>query len=95
MGHSVKFCEADFAGRIAQKEMQTAASVTSVTVDFIQSIVYVSAVVIALMAYLFNTFFFTELNYAGLDRYLPLSFCTISFQKYAKPLESEQMHAQR
>ena len=61
MGHSVKFFEADFAGRIAQKEMQTAASVTSVTVDFIQSIVYVSAVVIALMAYLFNTFFLLNL----------------------------------
>ena len=61
MGHSIKFFEADFAGRIAQKEMQTAASVTSVTVDFIQSIVYVSAIVVALMAYLFNTSYLLNL----------------------------------
>ena len=61
MGHSINFFEADFAGRIAQKEMQTAASVTSVTVDFIQSIVYVSAIVIALMAYLFNTSYLLNL----------------------------------
>jgi len=57
MGQSVKFFEADFADRIAQKEIQTAGSVTSATVDFIQSIVYVSAIVIALMTYLFNTFY--------------------------------------
>ena len=61
MGHSIKFFEADFAGRIAQKEMQTAASITSVTVDFIQSIVYVSAIVVALMAYLFNTSYLLNL----------------------------------
>ena len=61
MGHSINFFESDFAGRIAQKEMQTAASVTSVTVDFIQSIVYVSAIVIALMAYLSNTSYLLNL----------------------------------
>ena len=61
MGHSIKFFEADFAGRIAQKEMQTAAAITSVTVDFIQSIVYVSAIVVALMTYLFTTSYLLNL----------------------------------
>ena len=40
MGQSVEFFENDFAGRIAQKEMQTATSATNVVIEFVHTIVF-------------------------------------------------------
>ncbi|SFR00366.1 ABC transporter ATP-binding protein [Poseidonocella sedimentorum] len=47
MGHAVGFFENDFAGRIAQKEMQTARAVTDVTVEMLHSVLFALASVVA------------------------------------------------
>ena len=46
LGQSISFFENDFAGRIAQKEMQTARAVTDVVVEFLQTVVFALASVI-------------------------------------------------
>jgi len=47
LGHSVQFFDNDFAGRIAQKEMQTARAVTDVVVDLLQTVLFALASVLA------------------------------------------------
>ena len=49
MGQSVEFFENDFAGRIAQKEMQTATSATNVVIEFVHTIVFSIASVLGAM----------------------------------------------
>ena len=46
IGHSILFFENDFAGRIAQKEMQTARAVTDVIVEILQTVLFALASVI-------------------------------------------------
>ncbi len=46
MGHSVRFFDNDFAGRIAQKQMQVSGGVTEVTSEFINTICFALASVI-------------------------------------------------
>ena len=46
IGHSILFFENDFAGRIAQKEMQTARAVTDVVVEILQTVLFALASVI-------------------------------------------------
>ena len=43
IGHSIPFFENDFAGRIAQKEMQTARAVTDVVVEILQTVLFALA----------------------------------------------------
>ncbi len=43
MGHSVRFFDSDFAGRIAQKQMQVATAVTDITSEFINTICFALA----------------------------------------------------
>lgn len=51
LGQSVSFFDNDFAGRIAQKQMQTAGALTEAVIDFINTVVFalVSAIAAALM----------------------------------------------
>ena len=49
MGQSVEFFENDFAGRIAQKEMQTSTSATNVVIEFVHTIVFSIASVLGAM----------------------------------------------
>ena len=46
LGHSVEFFDNDFAGRIAQKEMQTARAVTDVVVDVLHTVLFALASVV-------------------------------------------------
>jgi ATP-binding cassette subfamily B protein len=46
MGHSVRFFDNDFAGRIAQKQMQVSGGVTEVTSEFINTICFALASVV-------------------------------------------------
>ena len=46
IGHSILFFENDFAGRIAQKEMQTARAVTDVVIEILQTVLFALASVI-------------------------------------------------
>lgn len=46
MGHSVTFFDNDFAGRLAQKQMQTARAVTDVATETINSVTYALATVL-------------------------------------------------
>ena len=50
LGHSTQFFENDFAGRIAQKEMQGARALTDVVVDFLHTVLFaLSSIVAALV----------------------------------------------
>lgn len=52
LGHSMRFFDNDFAGRISQKQMQTARSITAVVVEVIDVVIYAGvmfAVALALM----------------------------------------------
>tara|TARA_B100000902_G_C27285563_1_gene904238 strand:+ start:145 stop:1950 length:1806 start_codon:yes stop_codon:yes gene_type:complete len=46
LGHSIKFFENDFAGRIAQKEMQTSRAVTDVVIEILQTVLFAFASII-------------------------------------------------
>ncbi len=46
LGHSIKFFENDFAGRIAQKEMQTSRAVTEVVIEILQTVLFAFASII-------------------------------------------------
>jgi ATP-binding cassette subfamily B protein len=46
MGHSVSFFDNDFAGRIAQKEMQTATALTNVVIEIIHAVLFALASVL-------------------------------------------------
>ena len=46
MGHAVRFFDDDFAGRIAQKQMQSARSVTEITSEFINVICFALASIV-------------------------------------------------
>ena len=46
MGHAVRFFDDDFAGRIAQKQMQSARSVTEITAEFINVICFALASIV-------------------------------------------------
>ncbi len=52
MGHSVTFFDNDFAGRIAQKQMQTARAVTDVASEFVNVVAFALASVIGSAAFL-------------------------------------------
>lgn len=52
MGHSVTFFDNDFAGRIAQKQMQTARAVTDVATEFVNVVAFALASVIGSAAFL-------------------------------------------
>ena len=52
MGHAVTFFDNDFAGRIAQKQMQTARAVTDVASEFVNVIAFALASVIGSAAFL-------------------------------------------
>ncbi|MEP3295196.1 MAG: ABC transporter ATP-binding protein [Pseudoruegeria sp.] len=52
LGHSVDFFDNDFAGRIAQKQMQTSRAVTSVTVEMINVVAFALASLLASSALL-------------------------------------------
>ena len=58
LGQSVQFFDNDFAGRIAQKEMQTARAVTDVVVEILQTVLFALASVVgaALMLSSVNPF---------------------------------------
>lgn len=43
MGHSVKFFDSDFAGRIAQKQIQVATAVTDITSEFVNTLCFALA----------------------------------------------------
>jgi len=46
LGHSITFFDSDFAGRISQKELQTAGAVTNVVTEFIHTIIFALASVL-------------------------------------------------
>src|SRR5210317_2630753 len=46
LGHSITFFDNDFAGRISQKELQTAGAVTNVVTEFIHTIIFALASVL-------------------------------------------------
>ncbi len=46
LGHSIKFFENDFAGRIAQKEMQTSRAATEVVIEILQTVLFAFASII-------------------------------------------------
>ena len=46
LGHSIKFFENDFAGRIAQKEMQTSRATTEVVIEILQTVLFAFASII-------------------------------------------------
>ena len=52
MGHAVTFFDNDFAGRIAQKQMQTARAVTDVATEIINTVFFALASIIASAAFL-------------------------------------------
>lgn len=52
MGHSVSFFDNDFAGRLAQKQMQTARAVTDVASESVNTVTYALASVIGSAAFL-------------------------------------------
>ncbi|EBA16978.1 ABC transporter, transmembrane ATP-binding protein [Roseobacter sp. SK209-2-6] len=52
LGQSVRFFDDDFAGRIAQKQMQTASAVTSVTTEMINVVAFALASLVGSMALL-------------------------------------------
>lgn len=52
MGHSVTFFDNDFAGRLAQKQMQTARAVTDVASDMVNTVTFALASVIGSAAFL-------------------------------------------
>ncbi|MDO5658695.1 MAG: ABC transporter ATP-binding protein [Paracoccus sp. (in: a-proteobacteria)] len=52
MGHAVEFFDNDFAGRIAQKQMQTARAVTDVATDLVNTVAFALASVIGAAAFL-------------------------------------------
>ncbi|WP_288947625.1 ABC transporter ATP-binding protein [uncultured Paracoccus sp.] len=52
MGHAVTFFDNDFAGRIAQKQMQTARAVTDVATEFVNVVAFALASVIGSAAFL-------------------------------------------
>ncbi|RCW88175.1 ABC transporter ATP-binding protein [Paracoccus lutimaris] len=52
MGHAVTFFDNDFAGRIAQKQMQTARAVTEVASEFVNVVTFALASVIGSAAFL-------------------------------------------
>lgn len=52
LGHSVSFFENDFAGRIAQKEMQTARAVTDVVIEILHTVLFALASVLGALAVL-------------------------------------------
>ncbi|MDO5648752.1 ABC transporter ATP-binding protein [Paracoccus sp. (in: a-proteobacteria)] len=52
MGHSVTFFDNDFAGRLAQKQMQTARAVTDVASDMVNTVAFALASVIGSAAFL-------------------------------------------
>ena len=47
MGQSISFFDNDFAGRIAQKQMQTARALTDVTVEMFNTVIYAMASILA------------------------------------------------
>jgi ATP-binding cassette, subfamily B, bacterial len=47
LGHDIRFFDGDFAGRLAQKQIQAARATTDLVTDFVQAIVYSSASLIA------------------------------------------------
>jgi ATP-binding cassette subfamily B protein len=49
LGQAITFFDNDFAGRIAQKQMQAGRAVTEVTVEFVNTIVFAASSVIATM----------------------------------------------
>ncbi len=53
MGHAVRFFDNDFAGRIAQKQMQVSAGVTEIASEFINTICYALASLVGSLALLF------------------------------------------
>ncbi len=53
MGHSVRFFDNDFAGRIAQKQMQVSGGVTEITSEFINTICYAFASIVGSILLLF------------------------------------------
>ena len=46
LGHSITFFDNDFAGRISQKELQTAGAVTNVVIEFLHAIIFALASVL-------------------------------------------------
>ncbi len=52
MGHSVTFFDNDFAGRIAQKQMQTSRALTDVVVDVVSAVVFGLASLVGALALL-------------------------------------------
>ena len=54
LGQSVKFFDDDFAGRIAQKQMQTARAITDVVVETINSVIFAFASFFGSMILLFS-----------------------------------------
>lgn len=54
LGQSLTFFDNDFAGRIAQKQMQAARAVTDVATEFINTICFALASVVASVIFLFN-----------------------------------------
>jgi ATP-binding cassette subfamily B protein len=52
LGHSVSFFDNDFAGRIAQKEMQTARAVTDVVIEILHTVLFALASVLGALAVL-------------------------------------------
>ncbi|WP_407493903.1 ABC transporter ATP-binding protein [Pseudooceanicola sp. MF1-13] len=54
LGQGVTFFDNDFAGRIAQKQMQSASAITDVTMESINTVVFASASIIGAAALLFT-----------------------------------------
>ena len=52
LGHSLRFFENDFAGRISQKAIQTARAVSDIVVEFIDVVVYTVAMFIGALVLL-------------------------------------------
>ncbi len=80
LGHSVQFFDDDFAGRIAQKEMQTARAVTDVVVEVLHTVLFALASVVG------ATLLLTAINptlAVGLSVWLAFY---ISMIKYFMPL---------
>lgn len=76
LGQSVQFFDNDFAGRIAQKEMQTASAVTDVVVEILHTVLFAFASVVgaavmltSVNIYLSVGLFLWLVAYLGLIRY--------------------------
>ena len=80
LGHSIQFFDDDFAGRIAQKEMQTARAITDVVVEVLHTVLFALASVVG------ATLLLTEIHPSlaiGLSLWLALYILMI---KYFMPL---------